>query len=368
MNFKESKELLDQLLQLDTSLPHQQNHQAALDLIDTYLPATYSRIKQLVNGVSSSFWYPGKHQDTDVLISGHIDVLPADVAQFQPRRNGDRLYARGAYDMKGPLVATLDAFKQFTTQEQPALRVGILITADEEVGGFNGTGAFLMKHPELKPKVVIIPDGGSGHGVVIEQKGYIDIELTFIGKSAHSARPWEGDNAVVRAMAAAQQVAKKFPDMSTEDWNTTVVVTGLHTHGSATNAVPDRASLRLNIRNVGNDSTSDIITFCKSLDEQAECRVLINEPALVVDAKDPALEVFSEAYSHLHHKQPLLERYPSTSDARYFSGRRNAIIIARPLGGGAHSQEEWVSMKSLADFSKLINDYLVRLAKIYVKN
>jgi len=368
VNFRESNELLDQLLQLDTSLPHQQNHQAALDLIDAYLPATYSRIKQLVNGVSSSFWYPDKHQDIDVLISGHVDVLPAEVAQFQPKRSGDRLYARGAYDMKGPLVATLDALKQFISQEQSALRVGVLITADEEVGGFNGTGTFLMKHPELKPKVVIVPDGGSGQGVVIEQKGYIDMELTFSGKSAHSARPWEGDNAVVRAMAAAQKVAKEFPDMSAEDWNTTAVVTGLHTHDAATNAVPAQASLRLNIRNVGSDSTSDIIAFCKSLDEQAECRVLINEPPLVVDAKDPALEVFSEAYRHLHHKPPLLERYPSTSDARYFAGRHNAIIIARPLGGGAHSQEEWVSTKSLADFSKLMNDYLMRLAKLYAKN
>ena len=49
----------------------------------------------------------GPEEAPTVVLHGHIDVVPAHAGQFEPRLDGDRLYGRGAYDMKGALAAML---------------------------------------------------------------------------------------------------------------------------------------------------------------------------------------------------------------------------------------------------------------------
>src|SRR5262245_41881752 len=49
----------------------------------------------------------GPQEAPTVVLHGHIDVVPAQTGQFEPRIEGDRLYGRGTYDMKGALAAML---------------------------------------------------------------------------------------------------------------------------------------------------------------------------------------------------------------------------------------------------------------------
>ena len=52
----------------------------------------------------------GGEQDVPIVVfHGHLDVVPGHSDQFQPRIEGDRLYGRGAYDMKGGLAAMMRA-------------------------------------------------------------------------------------------------------------------------------------------------------------------------------------------------------------------------------------------------------------------
>src|SRR3712207_528352 len=65
-----------------------------------------------------------------VVFHGHLDVVPGRPEQFAPRVDGDKLFGRGAYDMKGGLAAMMMATRDVA--EQSAVRVHFLCVSDEE--------------------------------------------------------------------------------------------------------------------------------------------------------------------------------------------------------------------------------------------
>src|SRR5262245_47128171 len=67
---------------------------------------------------------------TTLLLHGHIDVVPGRPEQFEPRADGDRLYGRGAYDMKGAVASLLLAVADL--REERVVRVRLGIVPDEE--------------------------------------------------------------------------------------------------------------------------------------------------------------------------------------------------------------------------------------------
>src|SRR3954452_31513 len=72
----------------------------------------------------------GPEDAPTVVLHGHIDVVPGQAGQFEPRVDGDRLYGRGAYDMKGGLAAML--LVTAAMRDQDGVRVRLGIVGDEE--------------------------------------------------------------------------------------------------------------------------------------------------------------------------------------------------------------------------------------------
>jgi len=88
------------------------------------------------------------------LIYGHYDVQPVDPIDlwthppFDPTREGDYLYARGASDMKGQVWAVLSAIESIMKSGEFPINLKFLIEGEEEIGSLNFPG-FLKDHKEL---------------------------------------------------------------------------------------------------------------------------------------------------------------------------------------------------------------------------
>ena len=64
-------------------------------------------------GKPSALVYPGtERQYFHVILNAHLDVVPAPPDQFRPRRDGDRLFARGAQDMKVTGLLAAQVFRE----------------------------------------------------------------------------------------------------------------------------------------------------------------------------------------------------------------------------------------------------------------
>jgi len=131
-----------------------------------------------------------------VVLHGHLDVVPGREGQFEPRLEGDRLYGRGAYDMKGALAAMLLVTAGMRDQGEVRVRLGIVGDEESEEeaergsdhlvdGGFIGDFAITGEPTDLQ--------------IGVEAKGVLALRLEVSGLAAHGATPWLGDNAVLKA-------------------------------------------------------------------------------------------------------------------------------------------------------------------------
>src|SRR5262249_31013769 len=159
-----------------------------------------------------------------VILNAHLDVVPAPAAQFRPYREGDRLYARGAMDMKVAALAQALAFRELAGRVPYPL--GLQLVTDEEAADPLGTLHQLRAGVTARFAVV---GEATGLGIATECKGIAHVRLSAEGRSAHSAYLWQGDNALLKLNRAVGAILAAHPVPSQDAWRATVNVARVHT-------------------------------------------------------------------------------------------------------------------------------------------
>ena len=132
-----------------------------------------------------------------VVLHGHLDVVPANPEQFQPRIEGDRLIGRGAYDMKGGLAAMMCALKDADAQD--AVRVRFICVPDEESEDLDERSTDAIVSQGFGGDFAITGEPTDLH-IGVQAKGVLVLRIVVHGRAAHSSTPWLGDNAVLKAV------------------------------------------------------------------------------------------------------------------------------------------------------------------------
>lgn len=300
----------------------------------------------------SALLLPSAQAVPDILMIGHLDVVDGAAAQFKTLVRGDKLFGRGAFDMKGPLAAMIEALAE--TGKNRLLGAGLLVTTDEERGGFDGAGRFIKTFRHM-PKLVIAPDGGNNFVVASGGKGNAALELTVSGKSAHSSRPWEGDNAIIQMVQAINRASNKFSRQGEK--TTTITPISIATKSRGSNVLPHSAILRYSIRFT---SDFDFSLLKKTLQTQKGIEIKIDKRAdpYFANLSDPEAKKFISAMGLRLRKKVITSFYPSTCDARFFAYRKVPVIVTRPPGDDAHGPKEWISFKGLVKFKQILTDFL----------
>ncbi|HSR44694.1 MAG TPA: succinyl-diaminopimelate desuccinylase [Acidimicrobiia bacterium] len=184
-----------------------------------------------------------------VLLVGHIDTVPA---QGQPPafvRDG-MLYGLGTSDMKSGLAVMVHLLEDPEVTNGPFDVVGVFYDGEEGPAVGNHLEQVLQAIPWLR---------GAEFGVVMEPtdlrieigcNGAINATVRFIGKSAHSARPWLGENAITKAGAWLAELHGRPPELFDIDgleYREVFSVTKA-SGGIANNILPPSFSLNLNYR------------------------------------------------------------------------------------------------------------------------
>ena len=141
----------------------------------------------------------GRDSGRDLLLNGHIDVVPAGdeaawtTPPWDPAVRDGRVYGRGAVDMKGGLACALFAAKAIRDSGVRLRgRLSVASVVGEEDGG-TGTLATILRGHTADGAVVIEPTELS---VISAQAGSLMFRLTIRGLSAHGCVREEGVNAI----------------------------------------------------------------------------------------------------------------------------------------------------------------------------
>ncbi len=236
-------------------------------------------------------------RDERVVLAGHIDTVPLtqDPANLPTHRQGDDLWGRGTVDMKGGVAVQLKA----ALVTEPSRDLTFVFYEGEEIDSeFNGLLHIHEQRPDLIEDadfaVLLEPTGSIVEGGC---KGTLRAEVTTKGIAAHSARPWNGHNAIHDAGEVLTRLATYQPE--------TVMVDGLEyreamnavgiTGGIAGNVIPDRCVVTVNYRYAPDKSPEDALGVVHQLFSGYVVVVKDNAPGARPGLHLPAAKAFVEA-------------------------------------------------------------------------
>jgi acetylornithine deacetylase/succinyl-diaminopimelate desuccinylase-like protein len=295
-----------------------------------------------------------------VMLTAHVDVVPASNNMFELREGDGKLYGRGVFDMKFAVACYLQLVDDLK-DELNRYDFGILLTCDEERGnteGINGTKGMVAKG--YLPRVCILPDGGDNWNIERLAKGAWHVAVTATGQAAHGSRPWEGESATETLMKALQEIRALFPEQQPYSNTLNISMIG---GGEAVNQIPTEAWAVLDIRTMDHRSLAliknDVQSICYKYNLSAQ--ETTNIPPLVTDLENPFVHDFITSVETItgHECEPTVSF--GASDGMYFNAHDIPVVQVRPAGGGHHGDHEWIDLQDFLYYKDVLIDYLKRV-------
>ena len=292
----------------------------------------------------------GSAKGRRLLLCGHLDTvaLAGTEEPLTPRVDGDRLYGRGAYDMKAGLAAALVACRD-------AARAGIsgevivAAVADEEHASI-GVQEVLTHLNPIGIDAAVVTEPTERH-VGIAHRGFVWTEVTVTGVAAHGSRPHLGANAIYAAahhLVAFDQLdqqlrARPHPLLGPGNLHASLI-----TGGTGESTIPDRCIFTVERRTLPDETlegvqadVADVLQRSRSTDQRVSvtARTVLHRSPMqtprdadivtaLLAAAGPGTTVAGMSY---------------WADAAFLAAADIPTVLYGPEGDGAHADVEWVS-------------------------
>jgi succinyl-diaminopimelate desuccinylase len=294
-----------------------------------------------------------------VLLCGHLDTIPVPDPDRgrAPRLEDGRLTATGASDMKGGLAVALELAERLPAAGR-FCHLGLVLYAREE-GPFleNELGEVLRRVPGLSRAELALCLEPTDNRIQLGCVGSIHATVAFRGRSAHSARPWQGENAVHRAGALLAELASRPPREAISGglvFREVMSATRIE-GGRARNVVPDLCTLNLNFRFAPDKSleaaAEELRAFAARFGGEATLTDL--SPACPAFADRPLVRRLAERTG-----AAVEPKQAWTDVARLAAAGIAAVNFGPGATDQAHQAGEWVRVEALAEGYRLLEAFL----------
>ncbi len=306
--------------------------------------------------------------DFDVLLVGHLDVVPAEDKMFDPKFDNNILRGRGALDMKS-FAAVGIKLLEYVVKENLPLKFGLLFSSDEEKGSF-GLAAFLQEYPELRAKIVLDVDvAGDITKIIAKCKNPVFVKLIAHGQESHGAKPWLGIDANEKLLQVWGNIRKKFTYFSKESpepkdtWINTVHMANI-SGGGAVNVISNYCEASLDFRLTENSSLEELNEFLDScLVNGVEYEIMSSSHPVVMDENNPYILQYKKLAEEKLAKRIEFEYIGGATDSREFAKKGSIVIMHSGSGDGEHTAGEYVDWSSVEKLFDIQKDFLKQLAK-----
>jgi succinyl-diaminopimelate desuccinylase len=300
--------------------------------------------------------WPGRGDAPALCLTGHLDTVPLGGADwtrdpFAGEVDGDRLYGRGASDMKGGVAAIVVAAERVAALGRGEAGLEIVLCAGEETG-CEGALALTREDGALGRAGAVLVAEPTTNQPCVAHKGVVWLDAVAEGRTAHGSMPELGHNAVLamaRALANVSDDALRstaHPLLGEATLNV-----GTMTGGININSVPDRATAGLDVRTVPGLGADDVVAqLAALLGDEVRLHPRLALDAIDTDPDDPWVgEVFA-AMAPLLHEAPAPRGLAYFTDAAALSpayGSPPTIICGPGDADQAHRTDESCSVAAL---------------------
>jgi succinyl-diaminopimelate desuccinylase len=307
-----------------------------------------------------------------VLLVGHLDVVPPTDDDLQPRRETrdgeDVVVARGASDMKAGNVLAMQAFEDRAVRESSPYDLVLVLYAGEE--GAVETNELLdvldqvswLRQADLA--IVLEPTDGQ---IQLGCLGSLQAEVTFVGKQAHSARPWHGRNALTMAGSFLDELDRDhlrdvevdgilYRDVwsATQAWTAGLSPTDTRRAVPVRNVVPGTFTINLNLRFAPSRSTEDAVAeVVARVGDRAQVDVFDRAPAAPPRMDAPLVRAFTASVG-----AEVAAKQAWTDVARFAEVDVPALNYGPGLTAQAHQRGEYVPIDAMVDAHRRLRRFL----------
>jgi succinyl-diaminopimelate desuccinylase len=276
---------------------------------------------------------------------GHLDTVPAD-NKYTGQIIDGKLYGLGASDMKGGLAVMMGLIDYFNNKNKKFNHIYIFYEKEEGPYIDNGLEPLLANNIDLLKNIdlafVLEP---TNNKIQVGAVGTINANVIFKGKKAHSARPWQGENAIYKSIDFLKRISDfgikehKFENLSYyEVMNVTTAKTE-----NAHNVIPDKFEMNINYRFPPNMSLEEAQKeILKIVNNEADVDFVDLSPAGTVCLDNPILREFEKRFN-----LPLEAKQAWTDVARLSQYGIDAVNFGPGDPAQAHQSNEYIPLENL---------------------
>jgi acetylornithine deacetylase len=323
----------------------------------------------------------GDGDGPSLLLNGHIDVVPAEQPElwtsppFEPRRTNDRLYGRGAGDMKGGFAMAALVLDALIATAPDAITgpLTFLSVIEEEC---TGNGTLAAARAGVLADAVVLPEP-TGLDLLLAGVGILWLDVFVTGKSAHAESAGRAVNPVdlaIRIVDALRGLEREMnehrePSMDgvAHPYNLNV---GTFAAGDWPSSVPATATLRLRVGHPTAWTAEEAEARVREAIEHIQDPWLRDHPPTIrpsgfkaqgyaLPATHSLAERLTTAHEQAHGEKPYAKAMASTTDGRlYLNDFDTPAICYGPTAHDIHGIDESVELRSIVGGARTLARFI----------
>jgi succinyl-diaminopimelate desuccinylase len=281
-----------------------------------------------------------------VVLAGHFDVVRT-VHDGPSRIEGERIYGPGAADMKSGLAVMLHLLDAIVGGETPRY-APVFVFYEREEGPYleNRLGDLLDRFESLRTADLAVCLEPSSNVLQLGCMGSVHARVKFHGRTSHSARPWQGENAIHKSAGFLARISALSPRDVTIDGMLyrEVMSATVAEGGRGRNVIPDLFTLNVNRRFAPGRTPDDAVRDIEDVVcGDAEVEVFDRSPSAPPHRTHPLVKELEACTA-----SPAETKQAWTDVARFAQIGVAAVNLGPGTQSQAHQRNEWTDRASLA--------------------
>jgi len=318
-----------------------------------------TRLEEVSPGRLNAVGELGAGQAPTLIFCAHLDTVGTEgmtIPPFEPSLDGNRVYGRGSYDMKGGAAAVMAAAAVLACEDFPG-KVLVALVADEEYASI-GTQDFVKRH---KADACILTEPSEGR-LILAHKGFVWVDIVTKGRAAHGSR-WDLGVSAIGRMGRIIAALDHYDQQELRS-RTHPLVGPASQHcsliqgGSGLSTYAEECTLKIERRTLPGETPERVLEeleeVIRATGEEANLQLLLDRQPLVCGAETKIVTSLREAVTSVTGHAPELTGVGYWMDAALLAAAGIPTANYGPSGAGAHEAVEWVDLDSVVSCAQVL--------------
>ena len=370
-------ELLKKLIKIESISP---NDNGCFDVIKQQFDGLdFSFEETNYKNISNLIITNGDSKNKTFCFLGHTDVVPPgpeskwSVPPFSGEIIDNKIYGRGAADMKGGVACFISALKEFLSENKdPSFNIMVLLNSNEEGKLENGKVDRVINEMIDKDKFIdfcLIGEPSSskkvGDVIRIGRRGSLSGNLKVYGIQGHVAYPKQALNPILGIGKTLEELKNMEWDRGNENFEpTSFQVSNIKSGTGAENVVPGVLEMTFNFRFSPESSPDELKEMFEALLKKSDLKYDVSwtlSALPFLTSKTEFIDIVKSSIKEINNIDTRIDNGGGTSDGRWVAPMGSEIVELGPLNKTIHQIDEHVDIEDLSTLKEIYKKILIKV-------